>query len=188
MQGASIGGEAALVIAAPYPQIKVVIAAVPSKLVWPGVSADDQQPPATFTRGGKPLAYLPYGWSGAFRGVYALYEDGLKSLAQHADSIIPVERINGPVLLVCGQQDAIWPSCVMSRQIVARLRAKHFRPAAQILENANAGHAVFGIPLEISNSNYSLLGSLGGTPEGNNLGRKTSWPKALQFIDTALKR
>ena len=51
------------------------------------------------------------------------YAASLETLSAHPEAVIPVERIAGSLLLVCGEQDRIWPSCPMARQIHERLRA-----------------------------------------------------------------
>ncbi|MEO6923694.1 MAG: acyl-CoA thioester hydrolase/BAAT C-terminal domain-containing protein [Bryocella sp.] len=185
--GTSVGAEAALRIAAQYPEIKAVVAAAPSSVIWPGIDMTGRQAQASFTLANKPLSDLPYGWSGSFKGVYALYADGLKDLDEHRDAIIPVERINGPVLLVCGAADSLWPSCAMAHQIEARLRTKEFKHKVQVLKYEDAGHGVFGPPEQASGAKLRMLGSLGGSAEGNNAARTEAWPLALSFMDSALK-
>jgi hypothetical protein len=187
LEGTSIGGETALVVAAHYPQIKVVVAAVPSSVVWPGIDPADRNPPSTFTLGGQPLPDLPYGWTGTFQGVYQLYADGLKAVGQHPEAVIPVERINGPIMLVCGKDDKLWPSCPMAEQVMARLKANHFALTVGLMSYAHAGHAAFGPPLDPGNPYFASLDQLGGTPEGNNAARKDAWPLSLGFLDQALK-
>jgi hypothetical protein len=39
---------------------------------------------------------------------------------------IPVERINGPILLLSAKSDEVWPSTLMCNEMVERLRSKHF--------------------------------------------------------------
>lgn len=185
--GTSVGGEAALLIAAHDPRIKVVVAGVPSSVVWPGISRTDPRPPSTFTLGGQPLPDLPYGWTGAFVSIYDLYERGLTTLSEHPDAVIPVERIDGPVMLVCGKADSLWPSCPMSEQIVARLKARGFHHPVELLAYADAGHAVFGPPADPGSPNFANLGSLGGSATGNQAARQDDWPRAMAFLDAALK-
>ena len=188
IEGTSIGGETVLVVAAHYPQIKAVVAAVPSSVVWPGISRVVQPPPSTFTLAGQPLPYLPYGWTGSFKGVYDLYAEGLKGVDKHPDAVIPVERINGPVMLICGKNDSLWPSCPMSEQVVARLKAKGFRHPVEFLAYSDAGHAVFGPPVPADNPHFDNLGSLGGSAKGNEAAREDNWLRSLAFMDEALKR
>jgi dienelactone hydrolase len=186
IEGTSVGGEVALVVAAHDPRIKAVVAAVPSSVVWPGISRTSINPPSTFTLGGRPLPDLPYG--GPFTSIYDLYAKGLAAVDQHPDAIIPVERINGPVMLICGKADTLWPSCPMSEQVAARLKAKGFRRPVQLLAYSEAGHAVFGPPLEPGSPRLAGLAALGGTPEGNQAARQDDWPRAMSFMDAALKR
>jgi dienelactone hydrolase len=181
--GTSIGGMAALLVAAHYPEVEVVVAAVPSSVVWSTFSSFHT---SMFSLAGQPLPYLPYGLRGGSR-TYNLFDDGLNVLAEHPDAIIPVERINGPVMLICGGLDSLWPSCRMSAQVVGRLRANSFRHAFQVLEYPEAGHSVFGPPVSAESPDFVSLGSLGGSSASNNAARIDSWPKAVTFIDAALK-
>ena len=82
VEGTSVGGEVALTVAAHYPEIKAVVAAVPSSVVWPGISHTTMTPPSTFTLNGQPLPDLPYGGAG-FTSVYDLYAKGLPAIGEH---------------------------------------------------------------------------------------------------------
>lgn len=183
--GGSIGSEVALTVASHYREIKVVVATMPSSVVWPGISHTSADPPSTFTLRGQPLPDLPYGMP--FTSVYQLYAKGLAALGQHQDAIIPVERINGPIMLVCGKADTLWPSCPMSEQVAARLRAKGFRRPVELLEYDDAGHAVYGQPYDPSNPRIASLADLGGTVEGNQAARRDSWARSMAFLDQVLK-
>jgi dienelactone hydrolase len=186
--GTSVGGEAALLVAAHDPAIRVVVAAVPADVVWQGLSGGiDRHPPSSFMLGGRALPDLPYGWGGALRDVYQRYAGGLPALPRHPDAIIPVERINGAVMLICGARDRVWPSCAMAAAVAARLKAHSFPHAVQFLAYPRAGHAVFGPPLDPSSPDYADLGSLGGSAAANDAARQTAWRDSLTFLDTALK-
>jgi dienelactone hydrolase len=187
--GTSIGGEAALLVAAHDPAITAVVAAVPSNVVWEGLSGGiDRHPPSSFTLGGKALPDLPYGWTGALRDVYQRYAGGLAALPRHPAAIIPVERINGPVMLICGKRDTVWPSCRMAAAVVTRLAATGFRHPVQLLDYPRAGHAAFGPPIDPSSDDYAGLGCLGGSAAANQAARRTAWPAFLTFLDGALKQ
>ena len=183
--GGSIGGEVALSVASHYPEIRAIVAAMPSGVVWPGIIHSPGEPPSTFTLAGKPLPYLPYGMP--FSTVYNLYAKGLLALGQHKNAIIPVERINGPVMLICGKSDTLWPSCPMSEQVVARLKAKNFRYSVKLLEYPDAGHGVFGKPFDPNSAGFAALPKEGGSAKGNNAARRDSWARAMAFLDAALK-
>jgi dienelactone hydrolase len=185
LEGGSIGSEVALTVAAHDPRIKVVVATMPSGIVWPGISHTATPAGSTFTLDGKPLPYLPYGTP--FTSVYDLYAKGLAALDQHPDAVIPVERIAGPVMLVCGKADTLWPSCPMAEQVVARLKAKGFKPPVQFLEYDGAGHAVFGGSWTPDEATGAAWIKLGGTVEGNRAARQDSWPRSVAFLDRVLQ-
>jgi hypothetical protein len=184
--GGSIGAEVALTVASHFREIKVAVAAMPSNVVWPGIVHSKGDPPSTFTLDGQPLPYLPY--AGPFTTVFNLYANGLKALDQHQEAIIPVERINGPVMLICGKSDTLWPSCPMAEQAAARLKARHFLHPVQLREYPDAGHAVFGQPWDPKSAQFADLAKEGGTPDGNQRARIDSSRRAMGFLDSALKR
>lgn len=119
--GASRGAERALLIAAHDADIKAVLAVAPSSHVWPassmnlsaGADGATVRKPA-WTPGGQPIAFLSPVGSGA-RAVFAA---GLADASRHPDAEIPVERINGAVLLLSGDDDDIWPAGPMAERIV----------------------------------------------------------------------
>jgi dienelactone hydrolase len=183
--GTSVGGEAALLIAAYDPAVHAVVAAVPSGIVWQGLAAWGQRNPASsFSWAGEPLPDLPH--RAAQNGnTFDRYAVALDALARHRDVIIPIERIHGPVMLICGARDAVWPSCPMSEMAAAQLRAAHFAYPVTLLAFPKAGHAVFGPPLAASAPGLPALGSLGGTAAANNAARMVDWPAFFTFLDKA---
>jgi dienelactone hydrolase len=187
--GGSKGAEAALLLATRHPEIKAVVAGMPSSVVWPGIDWDsfDNKIGSSWSEGGHPLPYVPYGkfgWSFDLRAVYA---EGLVHLAAHQDAIIPIERASAAVLLICGEADSLWPSCPMARQVVERARTRGHHPAVSLLNYRDAGHAVFGQPVDVGSAGYKRLSRTGGSPEGNNRARSDGWPKMLRFLDEKLK-
>lgn len=181
--GTSKGAEAALIVATRRPDLRAVAAGVPSSVAWFGVNWDygggGTEP--SWSLDGKPLPALPYGSYDWEIGVLSVYRGGLRDLAKHPETIIPIERARVPIMLVCGEQDALWPSCEMSRQVEARARARR-GPEVTVLAYKDAGHLAFGNPVPRDNPNYKLLGSIGGTADGNNTARADSWPKLLEFL------
>ena len=179
MVGGSKGAEAALIVAASNPAVKATVAGMPSSVVWPGFSwTGGPVEGSTWTRDGKDVPALPYGRFDG--GIASVYANGLKRLEAHPGTAIPVERASGPVLLICGEQDSLWPACAMARQLNARAPAR-----VEVLAFANAGHAVFGPPLETQPA-PAALAALGGTPEGNAQARAIGWPRVLAFLRAAL--
>ena len=185
--GGSKGAEAALLIASRYPDIKVVVVGAPSSVSWQSLNFAPGVVNSSWTAGGKPVAFLPYDRSKPFTGVYNVYADALLTLPQHLDAIIPVEKINGPVMLISGGGDKLWPSAPMSEQVTARLKARHFRFKVVHLNYPDAGHGAFGYPVAADNPRAQMLVRFGGTLEGNVAARADGWPKALAFLKAVLK-
>lgn len=186
--GASKGGEAALIVAARRPEIRAVVAGVPASVAWQGIDPRDWMTPRpSWTLGGQPVPYVRYDMSGGFRGIRALYDDSLPPEGREGETAIPVERINGDILLVSGGKDALWDSSGMSRRIGRRLRDRGFAHRFEHLDYPDAGHAVLG-PAPDSLEKAAPLAQLGGTAEANLAARADAWPKVLQFLETTLKR
>jgi dienelactone hydrolase len=189
--GGSKGAEAVLIVATRHPDLKAVVAGMPSSAAWQGldwnfVDMIINPPNGSWSLGGTPIPFLPYGQPKNFEGgAMAVYAAGLENLAQHPDAIIPIEKTRAPVLLICGKMDALWPACPMAEQVKARADANG-GPTVTILAYDNAGHGVLGLPVEKSNPNYDRLDSLGGTDDGNNAARTDGWPKLVAHLEAAL--
>tara|TARA_Y100000815_G_scaffold263252_1_gene277598 strand:- start:522 stop:1484 length:963 start_codon:yes stop_codon:yes gene_type:complete len=183
--GVSKGGEAVLLIASRDPRIHAVVAAVPSSVVWPGINrANYMDIKSGFSEGGVPLPYLPYDTSRAFTGIHDLYQRSLANRDAHPDAIIPVERINGPILLISAQDDALWPSTLMSEQVMARLDAKGFAPMHRHVAYPDAGHGI--VTPEPATSDEGAYSQMGGTPAGNAAARVDMWRQTVTFFREAL--
>jgi dienelactone hydrolase len=198
--GLSRGAEGALLIASHYPDIKAVIAVAPSSHLWPassmsflagGSGSQGLRQPA-WTLGSKPLAFLTQK-AGANDGGpannLAPYERALSETRVNSESEIPVARINGPVLLLSGEQDAIWPAGLMAERIMARLKAAKFRYSFSHLHYPGAGHLVFlGDPASLDSSRIAPLErAMGGVDTANLVARRDTWGRSLAFFDEALK-
>jgi len=185
--GVSKGAEAALVVAVRHPELKVVIAALPSSVVWPGIVWEGTTEPiaSSWSERGKGLPHLPHVPYDASKGgtMADNYARSLEALPQHPEAVIPVERIAGRLLLVCGGQDEVWPSCPMARQIQVRLR-EHRRPEAILLEHKTAGHRAFGVPIPLDNPR--LAGSPALLKDLNQV-LSDGWKTAVAFLNAGLK-
>jgi dienelactone hydrolase len=181
--GGSKGGEAALLLASHEPRLKAVVACVPSSVVWAGVDMANQAHMLTIGSSwswkGQPLPYARYDFSG-FKTIRGMYDKSLQKAPP--DAVIPVEKINGPVLLVSGGRDEFWPSTPMCEAVIARLDAAKVRHRHVHLSYAEGGHGIFGPP------QASIPGL---TPSAQFLAtqaaRADSWPKTLAFLKEALK-
>lgn len=183
--GVSKGGEAALLVASRHPEIRAVVAGVPSNVVWQGINMQSWEPKSSWNERGAPVPFLPYDGTRPFVSILDLYVRSLEFQQRHPDAVIPVERINGPVLLVSAGDDRMWPSKAMSDAVIARLDASHFRFPHVNLGYADAGHGVASPPSGDPGMKYPS--NLGGSDEGNAKARQDMWAKVLQFFDQSLR-
>ena len=198
--GRSRGGELALLLASMFPEITTVVGYVPSGVVHAGIAASPAAggaPRSAWTYCGKPLPFLPPAGDGlppaaaSGEAPLELRPMFLKSLENRIAveaAGIPVERISGPVLLISGEDDRLWPSPVLAEIAAVRLRA-HRRPVTH-LRYPGAGHMIgpVGLPATANTILHPLRGrsmALGGTPAGNAAAAADSWPRVLQFLSTA---
>jgi dienelactone hydrolase len=176
--GTSRGGELALLLASIFPQIRTVVAYVPSDVVWGGCC--DSRNETSWTAGGRPLAFMT-----AARP---------NDLFARQQASIKVEHIHGAVLLISGRQDRVWPSADMAERVVARLRHNNFSYPFKHLSYDGAGHGIgrpYGSTMDINDVRHPLTGriiALGGTPAGTARARADSWQQVLTFLDENLRR
>jgi pimeloyl-ACP methyl ester carboxylesterase len=138
--GGSKGAELALSLAAHFPDIDAVVALAPGDTVFPAHT--DAMTTSSWALDGKPLPFAPMPWSatwdlisGNLLGVMerTLAEDSSAAAA------IPAERIRGPILLVSGKRDEMWPATKMSERLIARLDRHDFAYAHEHLA-VDGGH------------------------------------------------
>jgi len=96
---------------------------------------------------GQPLPFLTTAFSADMLrmglGIPVSLRDEFERALEGASEevFIPVERIRGPVLLIAGTDDLLWPSDLFVHQIEERLTAHHFPYAVQTVVVEGAGHA-----------------------------------------------
>jgi dienelactone hydrolase len=144
-----------------------------------------------------PLVPTPTGWFTAksfFRVLAAqpiafrqLYVAALENREAVERAAIPVEQIHGPVLLISGSDDQVWPSARMSRMIMHRLAEHNFPHPCEHLCCEGAGHT-FRCPYSpatVSRSKHPSMPLevlLGGTPTAHSRGQLEAWQRTLQFL------
>lgn len=122
LYGLSKGAELALVLASFDEQYKAVVALAPSHVVWQGNPrdlSDIMSSPSSWSRQGQGLSFVPY--------ISPEERDRLGFTNRHAASLtneaaveaalIDVQDITGPILLLSGGADDIWPAARMADQI-----------------------------------------------------------------------
>lgn len=150
--GFSKGGELALLLGSLYPRIKAVAAVSGSSYVWQGLNF--RRPSSSWARGGKEIPFLRMkvplatmfkllrGKTVAFR---ESYERGLRAAGGGGEAAIRVEKINGPVFLVAGTDDQVWPASDFADMIAEQLKKQGNRHPVEYLREEGAGHLV-GLP------------------------------------------
>lgn len=104
---------------------------------------------------------------------------------QDADAVraaeIPVERAAGPILLVSGEADAMWPATRLGELVECRAAAARSAHPVAHLRYPGAGHAGVGVPgtpapTEVRHPVDGASYALGGMPAANAAARADSWP------------
>ena len=177
--GISRGGELALLAAALMPdRVGSAISAVGSALPWGALGTGDDND-VCWRFAGEPV---PKMWE---------YDDdpdrGLEDEAMVAAAEIPVERVDGRVLLLSAQDDRMWRSSLLSEYAVRRARRLGVADRVEHVAYPDAGHACctppgFAIAAEIVHSLDGAPYSMGGTLPGNQAARLDSWRRTVELL------
>ena len=181
--GGSKGAELALLAASRNRSIHAVVALAPSSVVYQGITGG-RDSSSSWTIGGTELPFAPYVGSEAFTKSHRLidlYEPTLATAP--AASAIPVERVNGPILLIAGKDDALWPSAKMAERLVERAKHAGFKPRIVNLTIDDAGHHVANVPNRPTADSVRL----GGTAAGLAAAQFQSWRAILDFLAESLR-
>lgn len=196
--GGSKGAELALLAAATFPAvIGPVVGIAPASVVFFGLDRHGDDPSAvlhsSWSLEGRPVPFVPYpekaepAWSDGGVAVAPIYEAALADTAAVQAAVIPVEQARGPLLLVVGDDDRMWPSARMAEMIVARM-ARHGRASDVVtLAYPGVGHRLLGAA---ANARAGAQGPVtfdyGGTDEADAKAREDAWREAGRFLRTHL--
>ncbi|WCO65582.1 acyl-CoA thioester hydrolase/BAAT C-terminal domain-containing protein [Iamia majanohamensis] len=159
--GVSRGSEAALLVASAFPdRVAGAVALVPSNVALCGFP--DCSRPA-WTLDGAPVPYTT--------------QLDQPSPTDTPGAVIPVERIDGPVLGVCGGADEVWDSCAFAEAIDARLEAEGHPDAHEVIAAPEAGHAIGGLVP------YEPVPAEGPEVAAVQAAKARVWPEVLAFLD-----
>lgn len=172
--GFSRGGELALLLAATYGDIRVVVSYVGSGYTHRAVTTTGVQNRAAWTYHGQPLPFR--------RGHTDEAAD---------DAIIAVERIQGPVLLISGEDDQMWPSTRYSEVARARLAAHHHPFPYEHVHYAGAGHLIRPpyrptTMLQVRHPVTGKVNTFGGNPRDSAFADVDSWRRVRAFLQEHL--
>ncbi len=202
--GVSRGGELSLLLGATFPQsIRAVVAYVPSPFTHGVLNAgrpgEDRHAP-TWTYRGRALPVLS---ADNTRANWPLFDNAtppkrqtpaflsaLEDAQAVSRAFIPLERIAGPVLLISGEDDQLWPSTRFAELAEQRLaQARHPFPVVH-LRYADAGHSIQFpfVPTTVVARRHPVSGiemAYGGSAVGNARANADSWPRVLDFLAEA---
>ena len=206
INGQSRGGELVLLLGATFPQeVNAVIAYVPSAYVHSGQNACDPKigrEGPTWLLDGKPLRHW---WEGNRTASWKPFDEGpaphrhdraMRTALQDPEAIakarIPVENINGPVVLLSGTDDGSWPSDVFSKIVHDKLTEVKHPHDVQWLNYEDAGHSILFPYVPTTQHVYAhpvsgMVSTSGGNNKDNARADAESWPAVLRFLQGAVE-
>ncbi|MCP4213750.1 MAG: hypothetical protein GY765_03790 [bacterium] len=167
----------------------------PGSVVFQGEGNDPYTdiPKSSWSFKGKPLPFVP--WVKVESVVKQLmaknpkqvaiapcYLEGLKDEAAVSRAVIAVEKTNGPILLVSGEDDRMWPSALMCRMVEKRLKQHKFRYDYRNLEFKNSGHNISPPGYMITTGEEDEVYAMGGNPGNNAHAQDGTWKAILSFL------
>jgi dienelactone hydrolase len=200
--GGSRGGELALLLGATFSQVRAVVSVVGSGVVTQGVGPGRnllqvlQHEAASWTLKGEALPYLPYSIPDGLRA--DVVDDVPTCLAQAfdladgvpEDTVIPVERTLGGVLLLSAGDDRSWPSAALS-EVAERRLEEHDHPFPhEHVSYPDAGHLIAGPPYrptaDVRVPGPGVTLEMGGTPSATAAAQADAWRRSLRFFSEQL--
>lgn len=196
--GVSRGGELALLLGATYQDLHAVVAYVPSAVLW---SAFPSTGHGSWTWQGRELPFAGNIPPEEFAEMLAragvrdetpeAFELCLRDPSVVEAATIHVECINGPVLMVTGQADGLWPCERLTSYALERMRARNFGHRVQHLSYPDAGHGIGwpNVPTTVTRFKHPVSGdeiNLGGTAAATAHASRDSWPRVLAFLRESL--
>ncbi len=127
--GGSRGGDLALLLGSYYQDIKCVVAIVPSHVAFPGHT--NHFTTSAWTYQNKELPFVPVNEDAVpflmKRDLRGTFEAMLKDSVAEIKSLIKVEKIKGPILLISATKDDHAPTTSMCEKMVTRLKTNKFK-------------------------------------------------------------
>lgn len=191
--GGSKGAELGLLAAATFPDlIGPVVAFAPSSVVFFGLDpiggGADAVRRSSWSYQDRPFPFVPYPADvepeRTERGLAfePIYTAALASEPAVRAAAIPIEQARGPILLVSGDDDRMWPSARMAAMILDRL-ADHDRAAETIhICYPGVGHQLLASAPTRAASDRRLAFDYGGSDEADTKARADAWARAGVFL------
>lgn len=194
VMGTSRGGELVLLLGATFPQIAAVVGIVPSGVINGAIARDPTTVNSpSWTYQGRPLPFVPRDeslndkWGDGPIPLTPMYRAAIEDADAVRRATIPVERINGPVLLISGADDQMWPSRTLAEIAMERLQEHRHPFPDEHIAYEDAGHSMTApyLPRSVPHSLHPVrrkVYAYGGTPAGNRAAGEASWARILAFL------
>ena len=192
--GRSRGAELALLLGARFSAIRSVVAYCPSSIVWNGLRGDGPVDASAWRESNRPAPFLSLmapEFSDLRSRVLRTTPVALTPLFEAAldgpvppETIIPVERTNGPILLISGDDDRMWPSARMGDQIMERLEAHGHPFRSRHCRYPRAGHLMRspGASTSVLQNTFAF----GGCGPAQAAANRAAWAETLTFLGASL--
>jgi hypothetical protein len=143
---------------------------------------------SSWTFQGKPLPYVPFPPgvepTQSIKGVSWLpvMEAGLDDVELADAATIAVEKCTGPVLLVSGGDDRVWPTARMCNMLVDRMAGRSRGDRIRHLHYPRAGHMLFPYSRPADTQVPEMPVDHGGSPEDDAAAHADAWPTVLACL------
>lgn len=203
--GASKGGEPALLVGAHDPRVNAVVSVAGSSYVFHAPSGPTGAGAASgsWSLDGADLPYLGPTQAMSFQGTAPGFlgrpwrpDRSVETAVERATpeereaAAIPTERIDGPVLIISGARDALWPHWPADEGEERRDAAG--RPTERVVR-PEAGHLIMGVPNLPSTYSTAAplipdiaLMDLGGDPAANAEAVADTFTRSVAFFEEEL--
>ena len=201
--GFSRGAELALELASGNADVSTVVAGAPSSVRQAGITSDHRFTEPAWQRHGEALPFLRgasqftfmWAWLGSLLRRRGLRQDALFSrMLRRTDQVeratIPVEQCRGPIIVITGDDDGLWPSTTYAQRIAARLASKGRSDTFQHRQMLGAGHfcsypyALVSLPpMTELRANAAFRLDFGGSARDNARAARDSWRVVLAALE-----
>lgn len=192
------GAEAGILLGAHYDDVCTVVGYNASGLAYEALSltSADGSP---WTVGGEPVPFLSVATD--FAGVRTAtlddpfcstpaFLEALRDAEGVSRAMLPVEAVGGPLLLVTGTDDQVWPAWHHAELVLERMAAHGLADRVTHLAFEDAGH-VLGVPYLPTTGMVTTRGgairALGGRAACNARAEAEAWAAVLAHFAQALR-
>jgi len=114
--------------------------------------------------------------------VLPIYDRGLDDAEAVERAVIPLERATGPLLLISGGDDHMWPAARMCAMATERM-ARHGRAdAIRHLNYPAAGHVLTPRRSISGAPQMPMMFDLGGSPDAAIAAHDDAWPQVVAHL------